>query len=155
MAKKCIFCGEEFGTFSGKKLTVGYDSEDVCPACFEKYCDLGEAELAEKILATGRARHSQTIREYLTEQRAKEEAAQEWARKREEKFMEMHPEMGKCPKCGSSMLRYGPIQIKLGEETFLFSDWNRLMSGALTVTLARCKECGYTEFYTPEENELV
>ena len=83
MAKKCIFCGEEFGTFSGKKLTVGYDSEDVCPACFEKYCDLGETELAEKILATGRARHAQTIREYMNELRVKEQAAQEKAAARE------------------------------------------------------------------------
>ena len=61
----------------------------------------------------------------------------------------------KCPKCGGPMLQYDPVSIKLGEETFLFSDLNRLMTGSLTVQPNRCKECGYTEFFTPNENELL
>ena len=62
---------------------------------------------------------------------------------------------GACPKCGGEMYRYEPISIKLGEESFLFSDLNRLMSGSLTVAPARCKACGYTEFYTPDEDQLI
>jgi hypothetical protein len=45
--------------------------------------------------------------------------------------------------------------IKLGEEAVLFSDLRRLMAGSLTVRADRCRECGYTEFYTPNEEELL
>jgi len=63
--------------------------------------------------------------------------------------------VGACPKCGGEMYRYGEISVKLGEETLFFSSLNRLVSGSLTVEPYRCKGCGFTEFYTPFEEELI
>lgn len=69
---------------------------------------------------------------------------------------EQEPEYcGVCPKCGGEMYKYREISMKLGEESFFFSDLNRLMSGSLTVVPARCRLCCYTELYTPYENELT
>ena len=155
MAKKCIICGEEISMLGGKKLNCGGYSEDVCPDCFDKYNELYGAELAQKILATGRAKHAEGIRYYLNGRIESEQKALEREKKEEEEFAIKHPETGKCPKCGDSMLQYGPINIKLGEETILFSDWNRLMAGSMAVRLDRCRQCGYTEFYTLDENELL
>ncbi len=155
MARTCIFCGEDIPAFGGKKLTCGYDTEVVCPNCFDKYADMDEVELAQKILSTGRARDAQSLREYVKNQLEREQAAQERAARREEEFLSKHPETGKCPKCGGSMVQYGPLQIKLGEETLMFSNFSRLAAGSMTVRLERCRECGYTEFFTPEESELL
>ena len=155
MAKSCIFCGEEIGAFSGRKLNCGGYGENVCAKCFETYCGLDGAALAEKILATGRASHAEEIREYLNERIQREQEALEREKEREEEFLIRHPETGKCPKCGGSMHQYGPITIKLGEESVLFSDIHRLMSGSLSVRADRCRDCGYTEFYTPDEEDLL
>ena len=65
-----------------------------------------------------------------------------------------HVHCGACPKCGGEMLGYEPVERKLGSETFFFSDLNRLASGSLTVTIHRCRSCGYSEFYIPDEDEL-
>ena len=154
MARKCIFCGEEVSLFGGKKVTCGYDTEDVCPDCYDKYSGLEQKELAEKILATGRARNAYSIRDYLNKMIRDEEEAAEREKQKAEEYNRNHPETGKCPKCGETMHMYGPITIKLGEETLLFSDLNRYFSGSMTVRLARCGKCGYTEFYTPNEGEL-
>lgn len=155
MAKKCIFCGEEIPAFNGKKLDCGGYTETVCADCFEKYHELQGVELAQKILATGKAKNHVGIRYYMNDRIKSEQEALERKKKEEEEFNKLHPETGKCPKCGDSMRQYGPIAVKLGEETFLFSDFNRLMSGSMTVRLNRCSGCGYTEFYTPNENELL
>ncbi len=155
MAKKCIFCGEEIPAFNGKKLDCGGYTETVCADCFEKYHNLYGVELAQKILATGRAKNHIGIRDYLNERIKAEQETLEREKKKEEEFNNSHPETGKCPKCGGSMRQYGPLSVKLGEETFLFSDLNRLMSGSMEVRLERCRECGYTEFYTPNEKELL
>ena len=155
MAKKCIFCGEEIPAFSGMKLDCGGYTETVCADCFEKYHELQGIELAKRILATGKAKNHVGIRDYMNYQIKFEQKALERKKKEEEEFNNRHPETGKCPKCGGSMRQYGPITFKLGEETVLFSDFNRLMSGSMAVRLDRCRECGYTEFYTPNENELL
>jgi len=52
------------------------------------------------------------------------------------------------------MLDYGEVTFKLGEETFFFSDMNRLASGSLTVNVLRCQSCGKTEFYIPDAQQL-
>jgi len=52
------------------------------------------------------------------------------------------------------MLDYGAVTFKLGEETFFFSDMNRLASGSLTVNVLRCQGCGKTEFYIPNAEQL-
>ncbi len=155
MAKKCIFCGEEIPTFGGMKLDCGGYTEHVCQDCFDKYHDLQGVELAQKILATGRAKNVVGIRDYMKDKIRYEQEALEKEKKKQEEFNAKHPETGKCPKCGGPMHQYGPVVFKLGEETFLFSDLNRLITGSLSVRLDRCKECGYTEFYTPNEHEIV
>ena len=155
MAKNCIFCGEEIGAFSAKKLTCGDYSISVCGDCFGKYSTLSSVELAQKILATGRSKHADYYRDFLNDKIKMEEMKLEREKKEQEAFDSKHPEVDKCPKCGGAMREYGPVPIKLGEETFLFSDLNRLLTGSMTVRLVRCKECGYTEFYTTNENELI
>lgn len=52
------------------------------------------------------------------------------------------------------MLEYGPVTFKLGEETYFFSDLNRLASGSLTMNVMRCEKCGKLEFYAPDSIEL-
>ena len=155
MAKNCIFCGEEISAFGGKKLYCGDYTINVCADCFDKYSDLQGVELAQKILASGRSKHAAYYREYINDQIKYEQEKLEREKKKEEEFNSKHPETGKCPKCGGSMHQYGPLSIKLGEETILFSDLNRLVTGSMSVRLDRCRGCGYTEFYTPYENELV
>lgn len=155
MARTCIFCGEEVSIFGGKKLTCGLDTEDVCPNCYIKYCDLEGKELAEKILSTGRARNANSIKEYLNNLIQREQKEKERAERRAEAYRKTHPDMGLCPKCGEPMQQYGPLSIKLGEETLLFSDWNRFFSGSMTVIMGRCNKCTYTEFYTPNDQELT
>lgn len=56
-----------------------------------------------------------------------------------------------CLRCGGEMLDLGSMKLKLGEETFFFSDWNRLASGSLDVQVLRCEDCGKAEFYIPEQ----
>ena len=155
MAKNCIFCGEELGAFSGKKLNCAGYAENVCADCYNKYRELDGIERAHAILDTGRAAHAEGIREYLNDRIRSEQKARERAKQEEEEFSSKHPETGKCPKCGGPLLQYGPLLIKLGEESVLFSDLRRLMAGSLTVRADRCRECGYTEFYTPNEEELL
>ena len=155
MAKNCIFCGEEIAAFTAKKITCGDYTMSVCPDCFDKYGGLKGVELAEKILATGRSRHEDYYRTFIDHSLKIRQEAEEREKKKEEEFNSRHPETGKCPKCGGPILQYDPVSIKLGEETFLFSDLNRLMTGSLTIRPNRCKACGYTEFFTPNENELL
>ena len=52
------------------------------------------------------------------------------------------------------MLDYGPVTFKLGEETWLFSDWNRLITGAVTMTILRCEKCGKVEFFAFDDTEF-
>ena len=46
--------------------------------------------------------------------------------------------------------RQAEYQLKLGEETFFFSDLSRLISGSMTVEVLCCEQCGKLEFYDPE-----
>ena len=155
MAKECVFCGRELTLLGGKKYYVGAIAQPVCPDCYEKYEPLDGLERVKAVLRTGRAVNEEKLRERKHDL---EEAAEKQQADREEQmeqFREKHPQVGTCPKCGGETYGYGPMQMKLGEETFFFSDINRLASGSLTVKLVRCKACGYTEFYTPNENELL
>ena len=155
MARNCIFCGEEIGAFSAKKLTCGDYSISVCGDCFGKYSTLSSVELAQKILATGRSKHADYYRDFLNDKQNMEQQKLEREKKEQEEFNRKHPESGKCPKCGGTMREYGPVSIKLGEETFFFSDWNRFFSGSMTVIMGRCNKCTYTEFFTPNDHELT
>ena len=98
MARRCIFCGEEVSMFGGKKVTCGFDTEDVCPNCYDKYSGLEQKELAQKILATGRARNEASIRNYLNNMIKREQEALEREKKKEEEYNNLHPATGKCPK---------------------------------------------------------
>ena len=55
-----------------------------------------------------------------------------------------------CLRCDGQMLDHGPVTFKLGEETFFFGDWNRLISGAVTMNILRCEKCGKVEFFAPD-----
>ena len=154
MAKTCIICGKEISAFNSRKLYCGDYGETMCPDCFSRYEGMDTLEFAEEILASGRSKHDDYYRDYIEDEKRSRQAALEREKREEEAFNSRHPEVGRCPKCSGPMLQYSPISVKLGEETILFSDLNRLMSGSLTVQLNRCRECGYTEFFPPNETEL-
>lgn len=54
MAKRCIFCGKEFGLFGGCLILCGGSDLSVCSACYDQLSPLSPKERAEKALATGR-----------------------------------------------------------------------------------------------------
>ena len=154
MAKTCVFCGKEISTFNSRKLYCGDYGVNLCPSCYEQYEGMDTLEFAEELLATGRSKHDDYYRDFIENEKRSRQAALEREKRAEEAYNSRHPEVGRCPKCSGPMLQYHPIQVKLGEETIIFDKLNRLMSGSLTVQMNRCRECGYTEFYTPEETEL-
>ncbi|MBR5468720.1 MAG: hypothetical protein IKU80_05750, partial [Firmicutes bacterium] len=59
-----------------------------------------------------------------------------------------------CLRCKGKMLDYGPVTFKLGEETYFFSDINRLVSGSLNLNVLVCENCGKAEFYVSDRKEL-
>jgi len=96
---------------------------------------------------TGRAESREELREFVEQaERTREEKQEKEREDREQK------RTGKiCLRCGGEMLDLGSMKLKLGEETFFFSDWNRLASGSLDVQVLRCEDCGKAEFYIPEQ----
>ena len=150
MTARCIFCGWELGRLQRKKLYCGNTNQTVCADCRDKYKSLSAVERAEAAYKTGRAEDAVLLREYLDtvyEARAEREAAE--AAKAERLISHL-----KCVRCNEPMLDHGEVTFKLGEETYFFSDLNRLMSGSLTMHLLRCKHCGKVEFFIPDESEL-
>ncbi|MFR5601354.1 MAG: hypothetical protein ACLTKI_02865 [Lachnospiraceae bacterium] len=151
MGNQCIFCRTQLGVLQRKKLHCGGTVQTVCGECYDRYKDYLPKERAELALSSSLAEDREELQEYLDNLTQAQEKEQEQKTKEDQKRKTDQT----CLKCGGSMLSYGPIQLKLGEETFFYSDLNRLMSGSLAVRVLRCQDCGYSEFYIPGEEELI
>ena len=147
MEKICIFCGRSLGRWERKSLYCGNGTQTVCKECYEKYSPMTNVERGLLAWETGRAESREELREFVEQaERTREEKQEKEREDREQK------RTGKiCLRCGGEMLDLGSMKLKLGEETFFFSDWNRLASGSLDVQVLRCEDCGKTEFYIPEQ----
>ena len=147
MEKICIFCGRSLGRWERKSLYCGNGTQTVCKECYEKYSPMTNVERGLLAWETGRAESREELREFVEQaERTREEKQEKEREDREQK------RTGKiCLRCGGEMLDLGSMKLKLGEETFFFSDWNRLASGSLDVQGLRCEDCGKAEFYIPEQ----
>ncbi len=147
MEKICIFCGRSLGRWERKSLYCGNGTQTVCKECYEKYSPMTNVERGLLAWETGRAESREELREFVEQaERTREEKQEKEREDREQK------RTGKtCLRCGGEMLDLGSMKLKLGEETFFFSDWNRLASGSLDVQALRCEDCGKAEFYIPEQ----
>ncbi len=148
MEKICIFCGRSLGRWERKSLYCGNGTQTVCKECYEKYSPMTNVERGLLAWETGRAESREELREFV----------EQAERTRRGKAGEGEGETGNgsrtgkiCLRCGGEMLDLGSMKLKLGEETFFFSDWNRLASGSLDVQVLRCEDCGKAEFYIPEQ----
>lgn len=150
MKNRCIFCGRELTVMQRKKLHCGGTSQTLCGDCYGKYKPLSAVERAEAALNTGRAEDATKLREYL------EPVYEARQRKEEERTAKIKNRFSgkKCLRCDGNMLNYGPLTFKLGEETYFFSDLNRLLSGSLTMEILRCESCGKAEFYISDSKGL-
>ena len=148
--ERCIFCGKELGRLQKRKLYCGNSNQTLCADCRDRYKSLSAVERAQAAYDTGRAENMAQLRSYLDMvYEAREEREAEAAAKAERHVSDL-----KCLRCGGIMLDHGPVTFKLGEETYFFSDLNRLMSGSLTMQLLRCENCGKAEFFIPDAEEL-
>lgn len=147
MEKICIFCGRALGRWERKSLYCGNGTQTVCKECYEKYSSMTNVERGLLAWETGRAESREELREFVEKaERTREEKQEKEREDREQK------RTGKtCLRCGGEMLDLGSMKLKLGEETFFFSDWNRLASGSLDVQVLRCEDCGKAEFYIPKQ----
>ena len=147
MEKICIFCGRALGRWERKSLYCGNGTQTVCKECYEKYSPMTNVERGLLAWETGRAESREELREFVEQaERTREEKQEKEREDREQK------RTGKtCLRCGGEMLDLGSMKLKLGEETFFFSDWNRLASGSLDVQVLRCEDCGKAEFDIPEQ----
>ena len=147
MEKICIFCGRSLGRWERKSLYCGNGTQTVCKECYEKYSPMTNVERGLLAWETGRAESREELREFVEQaERTREEKQEKEREDREQK------RTGKiCLRCGGEMLDLGSMKLKLGEETFFFSDWNRLASGSLDVQVLRSEDCGKAEFYIPEQ----
>lgn len=145
MEKICVFCGRSLGRWEKKSLYCGNGTQTVCKDCYEKYSPMTNVERGLLAWETGRAESREELREFVEQaERTREEKQEKEREDREQK------RTGKtCLRCGGEMLDLGSMKLKLGEETFFFSDWNRLASGSLDVQVLRCEDCGKAEFYIP------
>lgn len=150
MKGNCIFCQKELGMMQRKKLSCGNTTQILCGDCYGRYKNLNALERAAAALETGRAEDEQQLKDYLTSVRDFQNAKAEQDKAEKEK---MRSEK-ECLRCGTRMLDYGNVTFKLGEETFFFSDINRLASGSLTMNVLLCDNCGKAEFYIPDVKQL-
>ena len=150
MMERCIFCGRELNRLQKKKLYCGNTNQTLCGDCRDRYKSLSAVERAEAAYATGRAEEREKLRAYLdTVHQAREERAAEAAEKAAQRSSDL-----KCLRCEGAMLDHGLVTFKMGEETYFFSDLNRLLSGSLTMRILRCENCGKAEFFIPDPTEL-
>lgn len=150
MADRCIFCGEELGLLQKRKLWCGNTVQLLCGKCYKKYEPLSAVERAEAARNTGRAQDSGTLHEYVERIHMIKDAKKVQEKAEEEK----RATDKKCLRCGGRMIDHGKVTFKLGEETYFMSDWNRLMSGSLDMNVLWCEDCGKTEFFIFDLNEL-
>jgi len=151
MDNRCIFCGEVLGTLQRKKLPCGNVPQILCRDCYPKYEGLSSVERAEAALKTGRADRAAELREYLEGIYAARQKKEDLRKAGEAKrATDMQ-----CLRCSGRMLDFGPITFKLGEETYFFSDFNRFISGSLTMKVMKCETCGKLEFFATEDTVLA
>ena len=145
MDDRCIFCGTELGLLNKKKLHCGNTTQDLCKECYPKYKILSTVERVKAALNSGRAEDADALQNYLENiQQVKQKETNQ-----EKRITDL-----KCLRCGGQMLDHGPATFKLGEETYFFSDWNRLITGAVTLTVYRCETCGKVEFFAFDDGEF-
>lgn len=148
--ERCIFCGRELSRLQRKKLYCGNSNQTLCVDCRDRYKSLSAVERAQAAYDTGRAENMAQLREYLDMvYEAREDREAEEAAKAERRISDLN-----CMRCDGVMVDYGTFTFKLGEETYFFSDLNRLMSGSLSMHLLRCESCGKVEFFIPTAEEL-
>ena len=151
MDNRCIFCGVELGLLNKKKLYCGNTTQVLCKDCYPKYKNLSAVERAEAALNSGRAENADELRSYLEIVRqARQEEDDKCKADRKRRFTGMS-----CLRCGGQMLDYGEATFKLGEETYFFSDLNRLVSGSVTMNVFRCEVCGKVEFFAFDDGEFA
>lgn len=135
MSDVCALCGKKLSPFARNSLPCGGQQEDFCAKCYDRVFDLPPLGRARLVLSEGHPSHPDELHQALEEQQARQAACR----------------TGKtCLRCGGEMFRRGEYQLKLGQETFFFSDLNRLLSGSMTVEVLCCEQCGKLEFYDPE-----
>lgn len=151
MAKRCIFCGKEFGLFGGGMVVCGDTNEPVCSNCVDMVTPLSPTERVEKALATGRALYPEELQEFLDRDRKEQEQKQA----RKERARQAIRTDKTCLRCGGPMEQYGKKLFHLGDEGLLgpvardglFASW-------LEADVIRCAQCGMAEFYLPEPPPL-
>lgn len=147
MEKICVFCGRSLGWREKKSLYCGNVTQTVCKDCYEKYSSMTNVERGLLAWETGRAESREELREFVEQM----EKAREEKQEKERKDRERKGTGKACLRCGGEMLDLGAMKLKLGEETFFFSNLNRLASGSLDVQILRCENCGKAEFYIPDQ----
>ena len=149
MEDRCIFCGIEVGRFRKKKLFCGNTEQTICNNCYAEYKSLSAIERAKAALRTGRAENAASLQAYLEDVH---NAIQE--KKAEENHIQKTVTDLKCLRCDGQMLNYGQKTFKLGEESYFFSDLNRLITGSVSMNVFRCEKCGKIEFFAFDDNEF-
>ena len=59
-----------------------------------------------------------------------------------------------CLRCGATMRFMGAEQIQLGKTGFLTGVLSNVFSGALSVAIYQCPDCGKLEFYNADGADL-
>lgn len=151
MAKRCIFCGKEFGLFGGGLIMCGGTDQPVCSDCSGLLSQLSPVERTEKALKTGRASEPKELEKFLLRERSRQERE---AARIEQARQAIRTDKT-CLRCGGPMEKYGMKRFHLGDDGLLgpvardglFASW-------LEVEIIRCAHCGKAEFYLPEPPEL-
>ena len=145
MAKRCIFCGKEFGLFGGGLITCGDTDQPVYSNCSGNLSQLSPTERAERALATGRALHPDELQKFLVWDRKHKEQE----RTRQEQARQAIRTDKTCLRCGGPMERYGDKRFHLHPtvQDILSPVW-------LEVEVIRCARCGKAEFYIPQPPDL-
>lgn len=149
MAKRCIFCGKEFGLFGGCLIQCGNSDLSACSSCYDQLSPLSPKERAIKALATGRAPNPQELQAFLE----RDEAWLEEQRSRLERARQSIRTDKTCLRCGGPMEKYSTKLLHLCDEGLLgpidglFSSWTK-------VEIIRCAHCGKAEFYIPQPLDL-
>ncbi len=115
MARRCIFCGKEFGLFGGGLITCGDTDQPVCSDCSSLLSSLSPMERAEKVLETGRAVEPEALQKFLIREKSRRE--QETAR-----IQQAHQAIRTdktCLRCGGPMEKCGTKLFHLGDEGLL------------------------------------
>lgn len=139
MAEVCALCGKKLSLFSQNALNCTGTTEIFCGDCYDRLYDLSPIQRARLVLEKGHPNDRDSLQNALERREAD----------RAEKQKQRQSGLT-CLRCGKAMWRRGRRTFKLGEETFFFSDINRLASGSMELELLQCESCGKIEFYDPE-----